>query len=416
MSRIPRDKSWDSTRALLSEGYAFIPERCRRYQSDLFETRLMLTKAVCMSGPEAAREFYEPGRFTRRQALPKTALWLLQDQGSVQTLDGEAHDHRKQMFMSLMSPRAIRQLADLMARHWQARIPKWGGMSEVVLHSEVQEILCRAVCEWAGVPLTEDEASRRTQEFAAMVDGAGKVGPRNWRGMALRRRSERWARSIIEGIRSGTVKIPEKAPAHVIALHRNQDGAHLDVKVAAVELINVLRPTVAVARFIVLGALAMHEHPTFASRLRTGDDEDIELFIQEIRRFYPFFPLVAGRVLQDFDWKGYRFEKGAWVLLDIYGTNRDPRTWNEPERFDPDRFRSWDGSAFNFIPQGGGDHYAGHRCAGEWITIELMKQALRLLAREMRYDVPEQDLRIDLAYMPALPESAFRIANVRAAS
>lgn len=40
----------DSTLALLSEGYAFVPRRCERYGSDVFETRLMLTRAVCMMG------------------------------------------------------------------------------------------------------------------------------------------------------------------------------------------------------------------------------------------------------------------------------------------------------------------------------------------------------------------------------
>lgn len=47
----------DSTLALLWEGYRFIPERCRRYRSDVFETRLMLTKVICMVGEEAAKIF-----------------------------------------------------------------------------------------------------------------------------------------------------------------------------------------------------------------------------------------------------------------------------------------------------------------------------------------------------------------------
>lgn len=71
-------------------------------------------------------------------------------------------------------------------------------------------------------------------------------------------------------------------------------------------------------------------------------------------------------------------------------------------------------SAFNFIPQGGGDHYQGHRCPGEWITLELLKAASCLLTRAMRYDVPEQDLRVDLSRMPAIPESGFVIRNVQA--
>jgi fatty-acid peroxygenase len=100
------------------------------------------------------------------------------------------------------------------------------------------------------------------------------------------------------------------------------------------------------------------------------------------------------------------------VLLDVYGTNHDPRRWPDPEEFRPDRFRAAAPTAFDVIPQGAGAHADGHRCPGEAITIALMKAATRHLLR-LRYDVPAQDLRIDLATIPALPASGFVIANVR---
>ncbi len=50
-------------------------------------------------------------------------------------------------------------------------------------------------------------------------------------------------------------------------------------------------------------------------------------------------------------------------MLDIYGTNHDPKIWDNPDLFNPSRFKNWKGSPFNFIPQGGGDYWLGHRCA-----------------------------------------------------
>ena len=99
------------------------------------------------------------------------------------------------------------------------------------------------------------------------------------------------------------------------------------------------------------------------------------------------------------------------MLLDLYGTNHDPRVWGRPDEFIPERFYQWDGSPYNFIPQVGGDHYGGHRCAGEWITVALMRTAVEFLAR-LRYSVPPQDLRVDLSRMPALPRSGFVIRDV----
>ncbi|MGV2827061.1 cytochrome P450 [Myxosarcina sp. GI1(2024)] len=413
MSQIKRDRSLDSTLGFLSQGYTFISRRCERYQSDIFETRLRFQKAICIRGEEAARMFYESGRFTRKGAIPPTALMLLQDKGSVQTLDGQAHYHRKQMFMALMSEKSRQQLAHLMVEQWHRQLAKWVTMDLVLLHPEVQEILCRSACEWAGIPLSESEAKERTREFAAMIDGSGSIGPRNWWGLLLRTRTERWGRRIIDGVRSERLAVPEGSAVDITAGHRNLERNLLDRKIAAVELINFLRSTVAIARYITFAALALYEYPECREKLLSGDEDYTELFIQEVRRFYPFFPAVGGHVKQEFDWRGYHFTKGTWVLLDIYGTNRDPRIWEAADTFKPERFRDWNHSAYNFIPQRGGDHYYNHRCAGEWLTIELTKTAVHLLTHTMSYNVPRQDLTLNLSRLPTIPKSRFAIDNVQ---
>ncbi len=90
------------------------------------------------------------------------------------------------------------------------------------------------------------------------------------------------------------------------------------------------------------------------------------------------------------------------------------RLWERPEEFRPERFRGRAASPFDLIPQGGGDHHRGHRCAGEWVTVELMKAALSQLAEFMTYDVPAQDLRVSLSRAPAIPRSRF-VINVASA-
>ncbi|QBE65513.1 hypothetical protein [Pseudoduganella lutea] len=51
----------------------------------------------------------------------------------------------------------------------------------------------------------------------------------------------------------------------------------------------------------------------------------------------------------------------------------------------------------------------GHRCPGEWITVELMKRSARWLAGGMDYEVPPQDLALDMRRLPAIPKSGFLI-------
>jgi fatty-acid peroxygenase len=410
---VPDTGGFDHTLALLSEGYRFLPNRCERLGSDVFTTRLMLRRVVCVRGEEAARMFYQPGRFTRKHAIPPNALALLQDVGSAQWLDGEAHRKRKGMLMSLLGPLERQRLVGLAAAQWRAQFALWPGMPRIAVHEAAEEVMCRAVCQWAGIPVSADEARQRTAEFSAMIAGAGSVGPRNWRALLVRRRTERWARALIDAVRSGQVQLPFDSPLNVIARHRDADGDLINRKHAAVELINLLRPTVAVARFIAFAVLALHAHPHARERIAAGDDAYLTMFTQEVRRYYPFFPAVGGRASHDFEWHGLHVEKGTWVLLDMYGTDHHPDIWGDPDVFRPERFERWESSGFDLIPQGGGDHYAGHRCAGEFATIDLVKSAARLFATEIAYDVPVQDLSISLRNMPTLPASGMVIEKVR---
>nr|WP_264185562.1 cytochrome P450 [Roseicella aerolata] len=401
---------------MLRDPYGFVRERCRRHGSDLFETRLLLHRTVCMTGPEAVRLFYDQDRFARRGVMPERIRSTLLGRGGVQGLDDAAHRHRKRMFMALMTPERIAALGALTAEILRARASEWASQGHVVLYDALPEVLTRAVCAWSGVPLAEGEAGRRSRELTAMFDGAGAIGPRHWRSRLARRSGERWIAGLVERVRAGRLEPPEGSALRVVALHQNLEGQPLHPRVAAVEVLNVLRPTVAVAVFITLAAHALHLHSECRRRLQAGEAGYADLFVQEVRRFYPFFPAVMARTRRGFEWQGYRFPKGVRVMLDLYGTDHDPRSWDAPDEFRPERFRTWDGSPFDFIPQGGGDHHQGHRCPGEWITIELMKVAVDFLARRIAYDVPDQDLRIELSRLPALPRSRFVISNVRSSS
>ena len=412
---IPRDPLPDSTAALLREGYAYIPRRCQRFGSDVFEARLMLYPAVCISGAEAAAEFYKPDQITRRGGMPHSTFTLIQDDGSVMALDGEAHRVRKAMFLSLMGADAMGRLAALTERRLQERAAGWVGQQRVVLLPEIEHVFCQATAEWAGVVLPAAKLARLARDCAAMVDGTGSFGPRNVAGHWARGRVEGQMRRLIRRVRAGEHPAPEGSALAVIAAHRGADGRLLDTVTAAVELINVIRAGVADSRYVVFAAMAMHADPAVRAQVAGGDGAYLTAFAEEVRRFYPFIPFIGGRVLTPFRWRGRAFERGDWVLMDLYGTNRDARYWEEPERFRPQRFLGASPDPYAFVPSGAGDHAAGHRCPGEWITQAHIKAASRVLARDVRYVLPPQDLRIDLGRMPALPESRFVVGGVRMA-
>jgi fatty-acid peroxygenase len=331
----------------------------------------------------------------------------------LQGLDGSAHRHRKALFMSWMTPERIAALRSIARRTWLERAPRWKDVDEVELYGEARGILTAAVCEWAGVPLDANHEATLVRQLTALFSSGKTVGPAHWRTRHMRQQSEAWAEQILSRVRSGRFVPPQGSPLADLAAWRDLDGEPLDTRTAAVELINLLRPTVATAVWVVYVALSLHRYPEVHEALRTVPGYP-EWFAQEVRRHYPFFPMIAARVRATFTWRGYRFDKGTRVLFDLYGTDHDPRAWRNPEVFDPLRFRTEPLDLYAFVPHGPGDPFQHHRCPGERIALELMKMAAHMLSAELTYEIPaNQDLSIEWSKLPPLPRSRFLMKRVR---
>ncbi|MBD8033178.1 cytochrome P450 [Solibacillus merdavium] len=410
---VPKEEGLDHSLNLLREGYLYILNRRQSFHSDVFETRLLGKKAICMGGKEAADIFYDNSKFKRQGVAPNRVAETLFGKNGVQSLDGDAHKHRKEMFMSIMTPKRLEKLNEIVAKEWEMALYKWQRMDEIELYEETLEIMCRTACEWAGVPVEEKDMKKLAHDLRAMFESATAIGPAHWAGRHARNQVEKWMGNIIDEVRGGKLNPEEGTALYTFAWHHDLEGNLLDTKIASVEVINILRPIVAISVYINFSTLAVHHYPEEREKLKSGDRKIAQMFVQEVRRFYPFFPFAAAEVKEDFTWKDYTFEKGTLTLLDLYGTNHDINIWGNPEVFQPSRFENWDGSPFSFIPQGGGDYYLGHRCAGEWVTIEIMKVSLDFLVNKMTYDIPEQDLSYSKVSIPSLPKSNFIMKNVQ---
>jgi fatty-acid peroxygenase len=412
MATIPKAPGFDMTLAVLREGFPVLWNRFQALGTDIFRSRLLGQPVICLHGPEAAQLFYDPRHFVRTGAVPRRIQTTLMGQDAIQTLDAAQHQRRKQLFMSVMTPESVQDLLRRLAQEWEFSARGWETMNEVELFAGAQDLLCYAACGWVGVPIKEEEVRRRAADFGRMVDAFGGVGPRHGRGKSARRRAEDWVRGVVEDVRAGRTTVPAGSPAEAISWFEDVDGELLSAQRAAVEIINLLRPIVAIATYITFGAKALAEHPTYRALLQQ-DPEYAHLMAQEVRRDFPFGPFVGARVKEDFTWRGYEFKQGTLTLLDMYGTNHDPRLWEDPDTFWPGRFAQRQPTPYDMLPQGGGEYLGGHRCAGEWITLSALQQALSFLARRLAYDLPPQDLGYDLRRMPTRPRSGFIMQNVR---
>ena len=64
----------------------------------------------------------------------------------------------------------------------------------------------------------------------------------------------------IENVRNGALLVSAGHPLGIIAAHRDEGGTFLPTGITVIELINILRPVVAMARYIVFAAIEPHRN------------------------------------------------------------------------------------------------------------------------------------------------------------
>jgi fatty-acid peroxygenase len=401
---VDRDRTVD----LIRRGYPW-GARLRRGEAAV-PTRLLCRRAVVVGGAEGVRRFYDP-RLRRRGAFPLPLKLVLFGPGTVHGLDDAEHRLRKALFLNVITPETVAGLGERAEREWGSAIERWRGRDHVVLFDEAVRVLAASVLPWAGVPVEGDELGRRATQLATVLDGFATPGPSYVRAVRARLQVDRWARDLIRRTRRGELRPPEGSALHAAAQARNGKDRLLREPVAATTLLNVVRPTIAVAWFVAFAGRALHEHPEWCTRIADGDQEALSAFAQEVRRLYPFVPVLAARARRRQDVLGVDVPRGGLVVLDVHGTDHEPAHWPDPDRFDPGRFRSGPVDPDTLVPQGGGDVALGHRCPGEGVTLRMLEVAVRALACAS-FTVPAQDLGYDLSRVPTRPRSGVLLQPV----
>jgi cytochrome P450 len=108
----------------------------------------------------------------------------------------------------------------------------------------------------------------------------------------------------------------------------------------------------------------------------------------ETMRLYPPAWVTARKALEAVDIGPYRLRRGDIAIVSPYVSQRDPRYFADPERFDPDRFSGTPPPKFAYFPFGGGNRL----CIGEsfaWMEGVLVLATIVQRARLARVDTTD---------------------------
>ncbi|KAI7733768.1 hypothetical protein M8C21_015231 [Ambrosia artemisiifolia] len=132
------------------------------------------------------------------------------------------------------------------------------------------------------------------------------------------------------------------------------------------------------------------------------DEDDLYKFdylravIKESLRLYPVVPLLVPRESRErCVLEGYEIPKKTLVYVNAWAIGRDPKCWERPEEFEPERFMGsnvdFKGADFELIPFG-----AGRRgCPGLLMGTTTVELALSNLVYSFDWEVPEGTKDID---------------------
>jgi cytochrome P450 len=130
---------------------------------------------------------------------------------------------------------------------------------------------------------------------------------------------------------------------------------------------------------------------------------DTAMFIKEAMRLYPPISSLARVATRDVDLGGMLVKKGNIIVMPIFAIHRHKRLWEDPARFDPERFlpeREAKQVRYQYMPFGAGPRV----CIGaSFATLEATIM-LASFVRAARFEVPAGHVAVPLSRIALQPK------------
>ncbi|WP_416873086.1 cytochrome P450 [Kitasatospora sp. SC0581] len=345
--------------------------------------------------------------------------------GLLTSQDAE-YQRQRRMVQPLFTRRRVDGYADALAQEAQSLAERWRAVPGGVVDAadETSRFALRAVARILFGADVEEAIAVVHRSFPVLGEYVKERGyapvrlPRTWPTPANRRGAE--AQRALYGVcdriiaeRAARGGGDEGADDLLTLLGRARDdhGERLDPAELRDQVLVFLlagHETTATALAFALHLLAKHPEQrrlarqeartVLAGRAPTAADLDalpyITRVLKEAMRLYPSAALGGRRAVEETVIDGYVIPAGAQVVVAPLVTHRHPDHWEDPERFDPDRFLPEAERArhrYAWFPFGGGPR----ACIGQHFSMLEAVLALGVLLRD--FEVEAVDRRVALA-------------------
>ncbi|HEY7330418.1 MAG TPA: cytochrome P450 [Gemmataceae bacterium] len=384
---------------------------CARDYGDCATMRFGLTRVLFVNHPDLIEQVLHSRNFTKHYALRMNRLLL---GNGLLTSEGDFWLGQRRLIQPVFQRERILSYGPDMTASAQRLIDSWRDGEERDLHVEMRKLtLSIATKTLFGV----DAADQSEAVGRALHDAMGTFGkrlfrilpipdnvptPGNWRIRKAIRRLD----NILYGFINQRRAEGEQKDLLSILLHarHESDGSGMtdrQLRDEAMTLFLAGHETTALA--LAWGWYVLAQHPEVVEKLqaelrdvlggRTPTAADLpnlrytETIVQEVMRLYPPAYAIGRQAIETCTIGGYSVRARGTILMSQWVMHRDPRYYDEPERFYPERWA--DGLAkrlprYAYFPFGGGQRV----CIGNTFALMELPLVLATIAQRFRFSLP----------------------------
>ncbi len=339
--------------------------------------------------------------------------------------EGESWRRQRRLLQPAFHHRQLQAYAGVMVGAIERACATWQPGQVRNVHEDMMGVTMNIVAEALfGADMSADAGhigqiiSELMEEFGRILGLAARFQPPAWVPTVANRRLRASARKV-DAVILGIIDARRRRQGgdqqddllSLLIRAQDEDGGRMtdaQVRDEAVTLFLAGHETTALALTYALYLLATHP----ASQARLADELDrvlggrapgladlesleyTDAVVQESMRLYPPAWGMARQALTDVEIGGFRFRKGAEFVMSPWVLHHDPKSFDAPEAFRPER---WENDLahrlprFAYFPFGGGPRV----CIGNRFAMMEAKLVLAVAIQRFRFDTtPETELTL----------------------
>jgi retinoid hydroxylase len=361
----------------------------RQAHGDLVRLTLNNGKSVlCASGVEAHKTFL----VDNLDALSNYEGWNQVGPTAVSIgrgvifMDGPEHRWFRKLMTPAFAPASVASLVPVIHDIVARRLSRWPRDGLIGLYSETSDMTFHVA---AAMVL----GTKATEDVSELHDLYRDVMLRRDRRPAAAARRARLAQVLLPVIRARRASPAGDVLSQLIC-SGGPDGPLSDD-----QLVSHINTLMIAGHFTAAGLAAyllllLVTHPPYLERLvaeqRTHEATDMESLsrlrlldnaLMEAERLLAPIPHLPRKLVADMSFQGHELKSGEFLLCSVAGTHRDPELFDEPDKFDPDRFAPPRSERRRHLLGLAGFNVGPRRCLGTLLAQGMIKIMVNRILR-----------------------------------